>query len=61
MRKCIPELLEQKLRSPLFLSASASTLAVGGTFFILGLGELPLPEPAPKSQLAEDETIINPY
>lgn len=27
----------------------------------VGLGELPSPEPTPKPELAEDETIINPY
>jgi serine/threonine-protein kinase TTK/MPS1 len=59
-RVTIPELLEQEWlgikegTSPSPPSSLACTLTVG-------LGELPSPEPTRKPELAEDETIINPY
>ncbi len=64
-RVTIPELLEQEWLgikegiSPAF-SPLLCKLIVGGNFFVV-IGESSEPEPTKKPELAEDETIINPY
>jgi serine/threonine-protein kinase TTK/MPS1 len=66
-RVTIPELLEQEwlgmkegMLPSLLSSRSVGTLTDVAPFFV-GQGEAPSPEPARKPELAEDETIINPY